>query len=75
LTLEKLRNDGFRAVFIGIGNYRKRLLFYILQFVHYLGLPEPKKSPIFKELTAKEGFYTSKEFLPLVSEASKQGWF
>jgi len=38
-----------------------------------IGLPEPKKAPIFQGLEPKNGFYTSKEFLPLVSIASKKG--
>ncbi|CAH1112633.1 unnamed protein product [Psylliodes chrysocephalus] len=36
-----------------------------------LGLPEPKINPLFKDLTSKTGFYTSKSFLPKVSGASK----
>ncbi|CAH2106153.1 unnamed protein product [Euphydryas editha] len=38
-----------------------------------IGLPEPKSIPIFKDLTAEMGFYTSKDFLPLVSKGSKRG--
>ncbi|XP_023243236.1 dihydropyrimidine dehydrogenase [NADP(+)]-like [Centruroides sculpturatus] len=38
-----------------------------------IGLPEPKKIPIFEELSIKEGFYTSKDFLPMVARASKPG--
>lgn len=38
-----------------------------------IGLPEPKSVPIFKGLTAEMGFYTSKDFLPLVSKGSKRG--
>uniref|UniRef100_A0A914L274 Dihydropyrimidine dehydrogenase [NADP(+)] n=1 Tax=Meloidogyne incognita TaxID=6306 RepID=A0A914L274_MELIC len=38
-----------------------------------IGLPEPKRAPIFQGLEPKNGFYTSKEFLPLVSIASKKG--
>uniref|UniRef100_A0A915JSN0 Dihydrothymine dehydrogenase n=1 Tax=Romanomermis culicivorax TaxID=13658 RepID=A0A915JSN0_ROMCU len=55
LTLEKLRSQGYAAVFVGIGN------------------PEPKMDPMFKGLTPEKGFYTSKNFLPLVSRASKPG--
>ncbi|XP_070797175.1 dihydropyrimidine dehydrogenase [NADP(+)] [Pituophis catenifer annectens] len=55
LTLSALKNDGYKAIFIGIG------------------LPEPKKESIFQGLGMEEGFYTSKEFLPLVSMASKPG--
>ncbi|KAI8894117.1 hypothetical protein BC833DRAFT_606063 [Globomyces pollinis-pini] len=36
-----------------------------------IGLPNPKTSSIFKSLTPSNGFYTSKDFLPLVSKASK----
>ncbi|XP_048482969.1 dihydropyrimidine dehydrogenase [NADP(+)] isoform X3 [Plutella xylostella] len=38
-----------------------------------VGLPEPKSVPIFKGLTQDMGFYTSKDFLPLVSKGSKKG--
>ena len=31
-----------------------------------LGNPEPKVIPMFKDLTEKQGFYTSKGFLPKV---------
>lgn len=38
-----------------------------------IGLPEPKNVPIFRNLTQEMGFYTSKDFLPLVSKGSKRG--
>jgi dihydropyrimidine dehydrogenase (NADP+) len=38
-----------------------------------IGLPEPNRNAIFDGLTPEQGFYTSKEFLPLVSKASKPG--
>lgn len=38
-----------------------------------LGLPQPKLSPIFDGLNIHSGFYTSKDFLPIVSTASKAG--
>lgn len=43
-------------------------------FWHLLGMPNPKKIPIFADLTEPMGFYTSKDFLPKVSAASKAGW-
>ncbi|XP_022247130.1 dihydropyrimidine dehydrogenase [NADP(+)]-like isoform X2 [Limulus polyphemus] len=52
-TLMSLKEEGFEAVFLGIG------------------LPDSKTTPIFKGLTNESGFYTSKDFLPLVSKASK----
>ncbi|KHJ98920.1 pyridine nucleotide-disulfide oxidoreductase [Oesophagostomum dentatum] len=55
LTVEKLKADGAKAVFIGIG------------------MPEPKKISVFEGLTQSQGFYTSKDFLPLVAAASKPG--
>ncbi|CAG0887949.1 unnamed protein product [Cyprideis torosa] len=55
LTLKSLKDEGYSAVFVGIG------------------LPEPKRSPIFEGLTPKDGFWTSKEFLPAVASASKSG--
>uniref|UniRef100_A0A1I7YP08 dihydropyrimidine dehydrogenase (NADP(+)) n=1 Tax=Steinernema glaseri TaxID=37863 RepID=A0A1I7YP08_9BILA len=36
-------------------------------------MPEPKKIGIFEGLDVSHGFYTSKDFLPLVSKASKPG--
>ena len=38
-----------------------------------IGLPEPKINPLFANLTPALGFYTSKDFLPLVAAASKPG--
>ncbi len=38
-----------------------------------IGLPNPKRIPIFEGLTIEQGFFTSKEFLPLVAKASKPG--
>lgn len=38
-----------------------------------IGLPNPNIDPIFKDLTKNEGFYTSKNFLPMVSKSSKAG--
>jgi len=37
-----------------------------------VGLPDAKSSPIFDGLDASHGFYTSKSFLPHVSEGSKK---
>ncbi|CAG0921159.1 unnamed protein product, partial [Notodromas monacha] len=38
-----------------------------------LGHPEPKIIPAFQGLTHEQGFFTSKDFLPVVSSASKPG--
>ena len=38
-----------------------------------IGLPDPKVAPIFEGLTVDNGFYNSKDFLPVVSMASKPG--
>lgn len=38
-----------------------------------IGLPQPKRIPVFKNLNTEMGYYTSKEFLPLVAKASKPG--
>lgn len=38
-----------------------------------IGLPEAKRLPLFEGLTAEQGYYSSKDFLPLVSKASKKG--
>lgn len=38
-----------------------------------IGLPEPTIAPIFKGLSQQNGFFTSKDFLPLVSSGSKPG--
>ncbi|KFO26539.1 Dihydropyrimidine dehydrogenase [NADP+] [Fukomys damarensis] len=55
MTLSTLKEDGYKAAFIGIG------------------LPEPKRDLIFQDLTQDQGFYTSKDFLPLVAKSSKAG--
>lgn len=40
------------------------------------GLPEPNRDSIFQGLKMNQGFYTSKDFLPLVAMASKSGvWY
>jgi len=44
-------------------------------YVFSTGLPDPKRHPIFEGLSPKEGFYTSKDFLPMVAAASKAGFF
>jgi len=49
-----------------------RLRLEPMQFL-FVGLPDPKRHPMFEGLTSKEGFYTSKDFLPLVAAASKAG--
>ena len=38
-----------------------------------IGLPDSKVAPIFDGLTVNNGFYTSKDFLPVVSMGSKPG--
>jgi dihydropyrimidine dehydrogenase (NADP+) len=38
-----------------------------------IGLPNPNIDPMFKDLTSNEGFYTSKNFLPIISKCSKAG--
>jgi len=38
-----------------------------------IGLPQPKKIGIFADLDTSMGFYTSKDFLPQVTAASKSG--
>lgn len=37
------------------------------------GLPQANRDKIFEGLTTEQGFYTSKDFLPLVAKASKIG--
>ena len=38
-----------------------------------IGLPDPKVAPTFEGLTQENGFFTSKDFLPVVAMASKPG--
>ncbi|KAG1969356.1 dihydropyrimidine dehydrogenase [NADP(+)], partial [Pimephales promelas] len=38
-----------------------------------IGLPQANRDKIFEDLTPEQGFYTSKDFLPLVAKASKTG--
>lgn len=40
-----------------------------------IGLPDAKVTPMFEGLTVEQGFYTSKDFLPVVSKTSKPGLF
>ncbi|KAG9276514.1 dihydropyrimidine dehydrogenase a, tandem duplicate 1 [Astyanax mexicanus] len=55
MTLLSLKEEGYKAVFIGIG------------------LPQANRHRIFEGLSVEQGFYTSKDFLPLVAKASKPG--
>ncbi|KAK5607084.1 hypothetical protein CRENBAI_008068 [Crenichthys baileyi] len=55
MTLSSLNEEGFKAVFIGIG------------------LPQANRAEIFQGLTVDQGFFTSKDFLPMVASASKKG--
>lgn len=55
MSIPSLKDEGYEAVFIGIG------------------LPQANRHKIFEGLTIDQGFYTSKDFLPLVAKASKQG--
>ncbi|XP_038127449.1 dihydropyrimidine dehydrogenase [NADP(+)] [Cyprinodon tularosa] len=55
MSLSSLNEEGFKAVFIGIG------------------LPQANRAEIFQGLTLEQGFYTSKDFLPMVASASKKG--
>jgi dihydropyrimidine dehydrogenase (NADP+) len=72
MTLEGLRKQGYKAVFLGIGS---ALIIIVNQWKKHLllGLPNPKKLPMFEKLNEDIGFYTSKDFLPRVSAASKPG--
>ena len=38
-----------------------------------IGLPDPRTTPAFEGLTPDNGFWTSKDFLPIVMKASKTG--
>lgn len=37
------------------------------------GLPQANRAEIFQGLTVDQGFFTSKDFLPVVASASKKG--
>lgn len=41
--------------------------------VFITGLPQANRHKIFEGLSMEQGFYTSKDFLPLVAKASKLG--
>ena len=45
----------------------------IVQMLWISGLPDAKRADIFQDLTNEQGFYTSKDFLPRVTAASKAG--
>lgn len=38
-----------------------------------IGLPDPKRNTVFDGLTTEMGYYSSKDFLPLVAKSSKPG--
>jgi len=54
-TLKSMKEDGYAAIFVGIG------------------LPQPKIIKCLEGLNHKNGFFTSKDFLPQVAKASKPG--
>lgn len=37
------------------------------------GLPQANRAQVFQGLTTEQGFFTSKDFLPMVASASKKG--
>lgn len=76
-TLQSLKLSGFEAVFLGMGKKSRYLVYYLenLRLVYFVGVPQAKLEPMFANLTVENGFYTSKDFLPAVSKASKPGKF
>ena len=71
-TLHSLKKDGHDAIFLGIGMPQVSPVLPFSPF-HTTSSSQPKTISIFEGLTEKEGFYTSKTFLPQVSSASKPG--
>ncbi len=78
MTLKSLKESGYKAVFIGIGtSITGWTIGENLPFVYDVisGMPEAKRIPVFEGLTEEMGFFTSKDFLPQVTKASKPGTF
>ncbi|KYQ92216.1 dihydropyrimidine dehydrogenase [Tieghemostelium lacteum] len=65
VTGKKLGADGFTVESLKKDGYEAIYL--------GIGMPDPKVDKVFEGLTSAQGFYTSKEYLPLVSKASKAG--
>lgn len=53
VTIAKLREQNYKAIFLGFG------------------LPDPHSTKVFQGITTKQGYFTSKDFLPQVADASK----
>lgn len=70
LGVKVVTNRSFGSDDITIDNLREQG--YKAIFVG-IGLPNAKRIGPFKALTVEQGFYTSKDFLPLVTQASKPG--
>lgn len=49
------------------------MLFLNVRLLDTPGLPQANRAEIFKGLTIDQGFFTSKDFLPMVASASKKG--
>lgn len=72
LTINQLLSNGYEAIFVGIGKLTYLNGNYAIHCL-LVGLPNPKVASIFNGLAPSNGFYTSKDFLPLVCSASKPG--
>lgn len=46
---------------------------FVLHLCMSAGLPQANRAKIFEGLTMDQGFFTSKDFLPMVASASKKG--
>lgn len=70
MTLEKLKVESFfsrRFKTFSVQDQGAKAVFI------GIGMPEPKKYHVFDGLSQEQGFYTSKDYLPLVAAASKPG--
>lgn len=87
MSLTSLKEEGFKAVFVGIGMKLEKIIliicffsmysninsFFYMSACHPAGLPQANRAKIFQDLTPEQGFFTSKDFLPKVAAASKTG--
>jgi dihydropyrimidine dehydrogenase (NADP+) len=75
-TVESLRKDGYLLEHYSFSLSPRSSLFDLYSYAAIflgIGMPKAKVDRVFEKLTTKEGFYTSKDFLPQVSAASKPG--
>lgn len=72
-SLELVSTQTKTMTILPIKTERKTVHVYLIHILMFVGLPQANRAKIFEGLTVDQGFFTSKDFLPLVASASKRG--